>query len=292
MVGDQTVPADTSFSIKRTDAFPYIYLSRNIMKIAGYDLRAYLIYRRSISRPSYSFLNPAVRIIDPYLFETGNPTLRPQFTQNYEANISVDERPLFAIGINDTKDIFSQVVYQADSNKAVAFRTYDNLGTNKETYFRVLGAIPPGKKYFFVLGMQYNHNFYNGQYEGAPLTFKRGSYSFFTYHNYKLTPNTQISLNGFMRLKGQLQFYELGSFGQLSINVSQQFMKKKLTLTASFTDIFYTNWNTFFLQQGSTTRAQRFPMGLYGRTRRFVPLSIVSFVCSRSSWNSPLSLLR
>ena len=251
MVGDQTVPTDTSFSIKRTDAFPYIYLSRNLMKIAGYDLRAYLIYRRSISRPSYSFLNPAVRIIDPYLFETGNPTLRPQFTQNYEANISVDERPIFAIGYNDTKDIFSQVVYQADSNKNVAFRTYDNLGTNKETYFRLLGALPPGKKYFFVLGMQYNHNFYNGQYEGAPLTFKRGSYSFFTFHNYKLTPNTQISLNGFVRFKGQLQFYELGTFGQLTVNISQQFMKKKLTLTASFNDIFYTNRNTFFLQQGS-----------------------------------------
>jgi hypothetical protein len=83
------------------------------------------------------------------------------------------------------------------------------------------------------------------------LTFKRGSWSLFTYHSYRIRPNTQLSLNGFIRLNGQLQFYELGSFGSLNFNVSQQFFKKKLTVTASITDMFYTNWNTFFLKQGS-----------------------------------------
>jgi len=253
MIGQQTFPGDTSFSIRRTDAFPYIYLSRSIMKIAGYDLKAFLIYRRTISRPSYGMLNPAIRIIDPYLYETGNPSLRPQFTNNYEANISVDERPIFAFGINDTRDIFSQVVYQADSNKNVAYRTYDNLGANKETYFRLIAAIPPGKKVFAVAGLQYNHNLYNGQYEGDPLTFRRGSWSIFTYQNYRVAPNTNISLNGFIRLKGQLQFYELGNFGNLNLNISQQMLKKKLTVTAGIQDLFYTNWNTFFIKQGSLT---------------------------------------
>ncbi len=252
MNGIQTYPSDTSFSIKRTDPFPFAYLSRSIMKIAGYDLKAFLIYRRTIARPSYSYLNPSIRIIDPYLYETGNPTLRPQFTNNYEANISVDERPIFAVGINDTKDIFSQVVYQADSNKNIAVRTYDNIGTNKETYFRMVGAVP-GKKVFLVAGVQYNYNFYNGQYEGDPLTFKRGTWTFFTYQNYRLTPTTNLSLNGFIRLNGQQQFYELGTFGNLSINLSQQLLNKKLTVTAGLNDVFYTNWNTFFIQQGSVT---------------------------------------
>ncbi|HET7897072.1 MAG TPA: outer membrane beta-barrel protein, partial [Flavisolibacter sp.] len=109
MDGHQLVPKDTSFAVHRTDLFPYLYLSKSIMKIAGYDLRAYLVYRRTITRPAYENLNPSPRYVDPYLFEIGNPSLRPQFTQNYEANISVDERPIFAVGINDTKDIFNQV---------------------------------------------------------------------------------------------------------------------------------------------------------------------------------------
>ncbi|HEX6333129.1 MAG TPA: outer membrane beta-barrel protein, partial [Flavisolibacter sp.] len=162
MNGQQVTPNDTSFSIHRTDLFPYAYLSRYLMKIAGYELRAYLVYRRTINRPAYEYLNPSLRFVDPYLVETGNPRLRPQFTRNYEANISVDERPIIAIGVNETTDIFTQVVYQADSSREQAYRTYDNLGKNKELYFRALGAIPPGKKYFFVAGGQYNHNMYDG----------------------------------------------------------------------------------------------------------------------------------
>ena len=265
MTGRQFSPSDTSFTNYRTDFFPYVYLSRNIMKIAGYDLRAYLVYRKTINRPAYEYLNPSPRYIDPYLFEAGNPSLRPQFTQNYEANVSVDERPIIAIGYNDTKDIFTNVMYQADSSRKQAFRTYDNLGSNKETYFRALGAIPPGGRYFFVLGMQYNHNFYQGLYEGKPLSFKKGSYTIFTYQTFRITPLMQLTLNGFARFKGQLQFYELDNFGALNMSLNQQLFKKKLTVTVSATDLFYTNKNSFVLQQGSVD-ATGFRQG---DTRRF-----------------------
>lgn len=251
MNGRQLSPVDTAFRLSRTDLFPYIYISRSLMQIAGYDLRAYLVYRRTTSRPAYEYLNPSVRVVDPYLFESGNPSLRPQFTKNYEANISVDERPIVAIGYNDTRDIFTQVVYGADTSRSVSYRTYDNLGRSRETYLRGLGAIPPGKRYFFVVGTQYNHNFYEGQYEQKPLRYKRGSWFVFTYQTFKLTPLTQITLQGFARLKGQVQFYELSALGALNLSLTQQLMKKKLTLTLNATDVFYTNQYEFVLNQGS-----------------------------------------
>ena len=252
MKGEQFIPGDTSFTINRTDFFPYIYLSKNLMKIAGYDLRAYLVYRRTLNRPGYEQLNPFPRYVDQFLSETGNPSLRPQFTKNYEANISVDERPILAFGYNDTKDIFTNVIYQSkDSSRSQAYRTYDNLGTRKEFYFRAMGAVPPGKKYFFVIGTQYNHNYYQGLYENKPLSYKKGSWSFFTYQTLKLDKRSQISLNGFMRLKGQLQFYELSTFGALNTSINRQFLKQKLTVTISMNDIFYSNKNNFSLSQGS-----------------------------------------
>ena len=251
MDGTQKIPNDTSFTIQRTDFFPYVFISRPLMKIMAYELKAYAIYRRTISRPGYSLLNPSQRYVDPYLFETGNPALKPQFTQNYELNISVDERPILAFGVNDTKDIFTNVVYQADSSKRVAYRTYDNLGNNKESYFRIIGAIPPGGKYFIVGGAQYNHNFYQGFYEGKPLSFKKGSWSIFTYQTFKISNTSQASLNGFVRLKGQQQFYELSPFGALNISINKQFFKKKLVVTISESDLFYTNKNNFTLNQGS-----------------------------------------
>lgn len=251
MKGRQIIPGDTSFTIHRTDLFPYVYLSKKVMTIAGYELRAYMVYRRTISRPVYEQLNPFPRYIDQYLSEIGNPSLRPQFTQNYEANISVDERPLLAIGINDTRDIFTNVIYQADTSQSQAYRTYDNLGKNKEWYLRGLGAIPPGGRYFFVIGGQYNHNFYQGLYQGKPMSFRKGTWTFFTYHTLKLDKRSVLTVNGFIRLKGQQQLYELSSFGALNASINRKFMKDKLILTLNLSDMFATNKNEFHINQGS-----------------------------------------
>jgi hypothetical protein len=251
MQGNQKIPSDTSFSLNRTDAFPYVFLSRKLFKVAGYEMRGYLVYRKTISRPSYEFLNPFPKYIDPFLYETGNPSLKPQFTSNYEANISVDDKPIFAFGINETKDIFTNVVYQSPANKQIAYRTYDNLGRSKETYFRGIAVIPPGKAFFAVVGAQYNRNVYNGIYEQKPIEFDKATWTFFTFQSLKLDKLSTFTINGFWRTNGQEQFYELDNFGQLNSSLNRQFLNKKLTVTLSMNDIFFTNKNTFTLQQGS-----------------------------------------
>lgn len=251
MNGHQRIPRDTTFRINRTDWFPYLYLSRKVARIAGYELRSYLVYRRSITRPGYEQLNPFARFIDQFLYETGNPALQPQFTRNLEANISVNNMPILAIGQNHTQQIFTSVLYQDAQTPTVAYRTYDNLGTNRETYFRILGGIPPGGTYFFAVGAQYNHNVYSGLYENQPLSFSRGSWSFFTFQQLKLGSRSTLMLNGFYRLRGQQQFYELGDFGNLNLTVDRHFMNRKLMVSLTLTDAFYTNRNTFVLNQGN-----------------------------------------
>lgn len=251
MQGKQLIPSDTSFSLNRTDAFPYLFLSRKLFTFSGYEMRGYLVYRKTISRPSYEFLNPFPKYIDPFLYESGNPSLKPQFTSNYEANISVDDKPIFAFGVNETKDIFTNVVYQSPSNKQIAYRTYDNLGKSKETYFRGIAVIPPGKAFFAVVGAQYSHNVYNGLYEQKPIVFDKATWTFFTFQSLKLGKLSTFTINGFWRSNGQQQFYELDNFGQLNSSLNRQFLNKKLTVTISMNDIFFTNKNTFTLRQGS-----------------------------------------
>ena len=251
MQGNQKIPSDTSFSLNRTDPFPYVFLSRKLFKISGYEMRGYLVYRKTISRPSYEFLNPFPKYIDPFLYETGNPSLKPQFTSNYEANISVDDKPIFAFGVNETKDIFTNVLYQSPTNKQVAYRTYDNLGKSRETYFRGIAVIPPGKAFFAVVGAQLNHNVYNGIYEQKPIVFDKATWTFFTFQSLKLDKLSTFTINGFWRTNGQQQFYELDNFGQLNSSLNRLFLNKKLTVTLSMNDIFFTNKNTFTLRQGS-----------------------------------------
>lgn len=265
MTGNQTVPADTSFVINRVDWFPYVYISKKVVEIAGYELRGFLIYRKTINRPGYQNLNPYVRYIDQYLYEVGNPGLQPQFTDNFEANISFDDMPIFAVGRNYTSDIFSSVVYQDKDFAEVAVRTYDNVGKSRETYFRAVGAVPPGGKYFFVAGAQYNLNEYTGIYENRPLSFSRGSWRFFTFHSLSLAKQTKLTMSGFMMLRGQQNFYELDTFGQLNFGLSQTLFDKKLQITINARDVLRTMATRFRLEQGTiVTNGDR-----YNDNRRF-----------------------
>lgn len=248
--GHQTIPKDTTLSIKRTDLFPYVYLRHKLFTLFKTDLMASAIYRRSIRRPYYEVLNPYPKYIDQYLFDVGNPNLKPQFTTNYEFNVMFQEFPVFAIGINQTKDIFSNVTYQDNSTKIV-YRTYDNLGKNKEVYFRIIAGMPPGGKYFFYMGSQYNYNAYDGIYQNQPFNYKRGSWLFFMYQELKIRPTLLVSTQGFMRTKAVQNFYELNTFGGLFLSVNKSILNKKANIILSLNDALQTNHIDFTLKQGN-----------------------------------------
>ena len=259
MNGKQTIPSDTSFLINRADLFPYVYLSRRLLKIFGIELKTFIIYRRTITRPDYQNLNPYMKYIDPFLYEAGNPDLKPQFTDNVEVNISYEEWPVLAIGQNYTTDIFSSVVYHDNNQSSVAVMTYDNLGKNKETYFRGMAGIPPGGAYFFAVGAQYNLNNYDGFYEGRPFSYERGSWRLFTFHSLKLFKETKLTVSGFMMINGQRGFYELNNFGSLNFGITQNLLNKRLTISLSGRDILRTMLTEFQLnQQGLSTTGDRY----------------------------------
>ncbi len=248
--GRQVIPKDTTLSIKRTDLFPYVFLRHKLFTLFKTDLIASAIYRRSTKRPYYEILNPFPKYVDQYLFDVGNPRLQPQFTTNYELNVLFEDFPVFAIGINQTKNIFSNVTYQDDVTK-IAYRTYDNLGKNKELYFRIIAGIPPGGKYFFYMGAQYNYNEYNGIYQNLPFNYNRGSWLFFMYQEFKATSTISFSAQGFMRTKALQNFYELNTFGGLFLSVNKSILKKKANIILSLNDALQTNHVEFSLNQGN-----------------------------------------
>jgi iron complex outermembrane recepter protein len=259
MLGKQTMPTDTAFKVNRTDLFPYLYVSRDLFSLfKNFMLTGNLIARRSITRPGYEALNPAVQFTDPYYVQSGNPSLKPQFTNTYEFNISFNDYPVLAVGTDDTKDVFGKVVYQNPTSK-IFTETYDNLGHLRQYYCRLVGGLPPGGKYFGIVGAMYNYQIYKGLYQGENLDFRRGSWTIFTYHELKLGKNAVLSANGFLRVKGVQNFYELQNLGDLTVTLRQNFFKQKLQVILRANDIFYSMKTNFVLQQGNIDAAgQRF----------------------------------
>lgn len=247
--GHQLAPADTSFAIRRADLFPYFYIRRNLFTIFGYPITGNAVFRRSITRPGYDALSPYPRFVDPYTYEVGNTRLQPQFTTNYELNATYNDFPVFALGINDTKDMFNHVTYEDETTK-IAYRSYDNLGHNREYYGRLFGGLPQGHKYFMYAGVQFNYIRYDGAYQGAPLHYRRGSWTWFTGHEFKAAPTLTFNANAWLYVNGFRQFYELKSMGQVNASVTKTVLKRKLNITAFGNDIFKTNKSVFHLQQG------------------------------------------
>ncbi|MEP7256127.1 MAG: outer membrane beta-barrel protein, partial [Ferruginibacter sp.] len=200
----------------------------------------------------YEILNPYPKYVDQYLFDVGNPNLKPQFTTNYEINVTFDDFPVLAFGINQTKDIFSNVTYQDDVTK-IAYRTYDNLGKSKEVYFRIIAGIPPGGKYFFYVGAQYNSVAYDGIYQNQPLNYKRGSWLFFMYQELKATKTLTLNMQGFMRTKAVQNFYELNTFGGIFVSANKSVLKRKANIIFSVNDLLGTNHVSFSLNQGNVS---------------------------------------
>jgi iron complex outermembrane receptor protein len=250
MNGHQLVPEDSIFFIKRNDLFPYFYIKRYLFKILGYPLTGNAIFRRSIIRPGYDALNPSPQFIDPFTYNVGNPNLQPQFTTNCEINSTYNDFPVFALGTNDSKNVWSPVTYQNDTTK-IAYRTYDNLGRKKEIYGRLFGGLPAGGKYFMYAGVQYNYIQYMGLYQGLPLNYSRGSWTFFMGHELKAAPTLRFNLNAWMYVNGFRAFNELKTLGQLNGSVTKTVLDKKLSIILSGNDILRTNKSIFHLQQGS-----------------------------------------
>ncbi|MBL7701606.1 MAG: TonB-dependent receptor [Ferruginibacter sp.] len=248
--GRQLVPKDTSLSIKRTDVFPYLFIKHKLFKLFGFPLIGNAIFRKSIKRPYYEILNPYPKFIDQTLYDVGNPNLKPQFTTNYELNVTFDNIPVIALGINHTKDIFSNVNYPGPDN--ITYRTYDNLGKNREFYAKVIGGLPPGGKYFFYVGALYNYNHYTGSYEGLPFNYKRGSWTFFMFQEFKVSKTFTVNAQGFMRTKGLQNLYELNTFGGLFVSANKSILKKKANIILSVNDLLQTNRVSFSLKQGTT----------------------------------------
>lgn len=250
MEGRQTFPSDTTFKVNRTDFFPYLYISRRLFELfKGFAITGNFIARRSITRPNYGILSPAVQYTDPFYLQTGNPALRPQFTNTYEFNLSFEDYPILAVGTDDTKDVFGKVIYQNPTTK-IFTETYDNLGKLKQYYLRIVGGIPPGGTYFGIVGATYNYQIYKGLYQGENLDFRRGSWTIFTYHELKFNKTTFMSANGFIRIKGVQNFYELQNIGELSLSLNKKFPKQKLQVILTVNDIFHTFRPDFELKVG------------------------------------------
>ncbi|GAC1306666.1 MAG: outer membrane beta-barrel family protein [Mucilaginibacter sp.] len=83
---EQTIASGNSITVGRVVNNNYLDLFPQISLIYSYDEKHdfSINYSRGIARPAYEDVNPFLYYIDPYDYRSGNPYLKPQYSDNIE----------------------------------------------------------------------------------------------------------------------------------------------------------------------------------------------------------------
>lgn len=104
--------ADSTFDREYISFFPTVYLSYKFDSTATHQLG--LNYGRRIDRPYYQDLNPFISPIDKFTYYTGNPFLKPSFTQSVQLSHTYKNKVTTSLSYSKSKDDVDETIKIVD----------------------------------------------------------------------------------------------------------------------------------------------------------------------------------
>ena len=224
--------ADSSFINHYTDLFPTAYVSYNL-DTAGHNVLI-ASYGRRVGRPNYGSLNPFTFFVDEFTQFSGNPFLRPQFTDNYKLAYSFRSLFTIALAYNRTTDVQGETIHR---NGDVFISTQGNIGQQKTLDFSVNTNFQPAKwwtvnLYAEVYNNTYQGAFYTGYLNQSEVTFSGNGNNQFT-----ISPTWSAELSGFFDSGGTYgQFVTLPK-GMLNAAIQKKILNNKGTIKLTMQNI-------------------------------------------------------
>jgi outer membrane receptor protein involved in Fe transport len=208
---------------------PSINLSKGLK--GGTTLK--LGYNRRIQRPSLQFLNPNRNASNPSNVTEGNPSLSPEFTNNYEFTVNTFFKSVFlttALFMRNTTDGIESVrTSTVDAqNRPIILTNYLNIGNQDAYGTNVFLNITSGKLqvgggtdlFYTVLKNNNTNPLYNASNEGWVASFR-------IFGSYNIAKGWGLQTFAFYRgNQVQLQGNQ-GGFGIYSLGVKKDFLNKK-----------------------------------------------------------------
>jgi outer membrane receptor protein involved in Fe transport len=221
-----------------------------------------LSYNRRIQRPSIQFLNPGVQNSNNLNYTIGNPSLSPEYTNNYELSYSTYIKGSslnFSTFMRNTTGSI-QSVRQTLPNGGIE-TTYLNIGQEDAYGVSIFANVNIGGKlslnggsdaYYAVLKNNISDLKYNASNEGWVISYR-------LFGNYNLGKNWGAQFFGFYRGRQvQLQGTQ-GGFGIYSLGLKKDFNEKKGSIGFGAENFFTPGFkiknetNSAFISQRSVT---------------------------------------
>lgn len=223
------------------NVFPSVNLNYQI----GEEQSLSVGYGSRIDRPAYQDLNPFEYLLDELSYWKGNPFLSPQkthrasFTYNYK-------RSSLSVAYTYMKDYKAQITDTLSTNKVIM--TPKNIGKQQQLSLTFNQGLTPFSWWDLnlnLIGYYVNKDIAFDQYR----EFKQDAFaSIFTMMNtFRLPWKIQFELNGsYITKRPGASNEKMNPSGYIDMALSRSFIKKRLTVNLSLTDMFWTsNWNSY-----------------------------------------------
>jgi len=250
-----------------TDYFPSAHISYKINETISLQTG----YSKRIFRPRLWDLNPFFNIRNDYNIRTGNPNLKPEYTDSFEiTSIFVFENISFNMGLYHlyTTDVVERVTYFEDN---VSVTTPENIGTSNTTGIEVNFKYSPLN--WLTFNGDFNYGFFirNGDFEGQSFDFNGNKWTSRLTGKVKLPANFEFELTGNYQSGYQTVQSDISGFSFADLGLRKKIAKGKLVIDLSIRDIFETRIRESVIEQPEfylysyDTRGRFFTLGLsYG----------------------------
>lgn len=224
------------YKLDRFDFFPSLHLSYEMADKS--QLMA--SYSRRINRPNGRDLDPFPSYMNQYTIRTGNPGLKPEYTDSYEfsymkkfGNSFVSLETFY----RTTNNLMTRLTNVVDG---ISYMTVDNLNRDYSMGGEIMGNINMAKWLLVNTSFTlYNYQM-KGEVLGKPIDRQSTNYSGRLNATVKFSPESRLQLTGFYRGPSVSAQGEQKGMVFTNLSYRQDLMKKKLTATLSVRDLLGT----------------------------------------------------
>ncbi|HVG13691.1 MAG TPA: TonB-dependent receptor, partial [Chitinophagaceae bacterium] len=233
---------DSAFKKSYSNLFPTMYLSYKANK----DNQLAMSFGRRIDRPAYQNLNPFLFFIDNYTYESGNPFLKPQYSNNVELShifkSILTSTVNYGVTNNMIAETFSQTRSLNGNDSLATLVKRGNIGKRNSAGFSLSAQVPITKWWTGIFYTNLNYNKFTGMLNGEDLNIDATNVMLNVNNQFKFKNGWSAELSGWYRTKGIEGQILIQPMGQASAGVSKQIIKGKGTVRFNVRDLFYTNY--------------------------------------------------
>jgi outer membrane receptor protein involved in Fe transport len=227
----------TNSTVNRSylNLFPSVSLTQNL----GEKHQLQYSYSRRIDRPNYQYLNPFIRVFDPYAYQQGNPYLKPQYTDAFQVGYSYKEETTISLSYNRTHDVIVDINEQNDQT-GVTRITFTNLAKQTNISLNLSAPLRFTRWWSSRHSASLIHNAYRADIGGTPLDYSQLSANLSSNHTFVFGHGLTAELNASYNSPYVYSQNQMKAFGQLSIGFQKSLWQKKASFRFNWNDLLQT----------------------------------------------------